>query len=190
MQPITITSRRCVRRTARQFPNFLEGMPVPDLQHDHFALFRRQRLQASHGLPFTRRFGRSSVEPMVGFQLPQHATKERTFEVQRPVANGPHRVMGGAFGFFRQLQQRRKDFLNNIFRFTVGQTKSPGIEQQIGRLFLVQSAAPTMMFWEILHAFSLWTLPAAVLYGERRLFLILLETQPRVRCFPTHLVLA
>lgn len=53
-------------------------------------------------------------------------------------------------GGFRQTHQRNKRLLQNIFRFTVTQSQSPTIEQQLNRLLVVKRLAPVRL-WLSVH---------------------------------------
>ena len=115
---------------------------MPDFQHDHFPLFRRQFRQATHRHPFLRRFFIRALEPTARLQLAREPPPHPAPVIERPIAKASDTIMLRLLRQFLALKQRYERFVQHVFRFGVAQAQRAAIEDQLSGFRLVQPFAP------------------------------------------------
>ena len=153
LQAVTVTACGGVRRQAEQLADLLESVPVPELQHDHLALVRRQPGQTTHRVALLVGLLGRPLEPTVRLELPRHPAPERAATVEGAVPERPHDVPLRLLRRDGQVQQRGEDLLHDILRLAVVQSKGPPVQDQTSGLGLIKRLAPASVGGIVDHAF-------------------------------------
>jgi hypothetical protein len=127
LQAVAISACRGVGRYVQQCGNFLEGVAVPDLEHDHLALLNGEFGQTPHGRPFAWSFPGRRFEPAPGLQFPPKAAPQRTVVVHRAVSKRSHAIVLRLKHLRPPLHQGNKCVLQHILRLGMTQTQSSAV---------------------------------------------------------------
>lgn len=129
---------------------------MPDLQHDHLALFEREFGQIPYGRifhPLLAFVGRS-FKPMMaackGFASeppPQGSTV-----IQGAIPETAHSIMVQLLRQLRQSHQCYERFLHHVFGFRVAETQRAAVEDKLGGLGFVKPLASCRMSF-VCHGF-------------------------------------
>src|ERR1700722_8916631 len=154
VQAVTVSAGGGVRRNVKQISNRLKRQPMPNLQDDHLALRGGQLGQPAHGLGFGLVVVRAALEPADRLPFAGQPAPEAAMMVERAVAEGAQAVMLGVVGRLRQLQQRQKRLLQNVFRFAVVQAQGATVKDQPRRFGFVKRLAPATVALRCVHAMA------------------------------------
>lgn len=128
LQTISVTAGRRVGRQAQEPTDRLEGLLVPNLEHNDLSLFGGQTCQGTHGGPFGGSFIRIPFEPALGFKLPGQTAQKGTAMVEGAVSDGPEEVIFRLSRPVRQLDQSSKHLVQNVFSLSMAQAKGAAIQ--------------------------------------------------------------
>ncbi len=154
VEAVAVTAGGGIGRNIKKISDGLKSQAMPNFQDDDLALGRRQLGQAAHGLGFGLVLIRTALEPADRLPFPGQAAPEAAMMVERAVAEGAQAVMIGVIGLVRQLQQRQKCFLHNIFGFSVAQAQGASVKDQPGRFGFVKRLAPATVALRCVHAMA------------------------------------
>jgi hypothetical protein len=125
-----------------QGADLLEGVVMPDLEHNDFALIRGKFFQTRHGGGFSGLLPGSGFEPGMGLPFAKASPPEASPVAKGAIPDCPDEVVRR---FGRQFLQRKKgdeDLLDDVLRLRVIEPEGPSVENQLGSLRLVQGFAP------------------------------------------------
>lgn len=101
---------------------------MPDLKHDHFALFDRKPGERPLRGFFEIVFDFSRLEPAGGFQFARDTPPQAPLEIQGPIAERAHAIMHRIVRRSLELKQSDESFLQDIFRFAFAQSQGAPVQ--------------------------------------------------------------
>lgn len=118
---------------------------MPDLEHDHLALFGRKPGQCLHRGAFGFGFPGGRFEPALGFEFAEDAAEEAAAVVEGAVAEGADEVVVGLAGRMVEGEQRAEGVVEHVLCLGVAESEGPAIEDHFGGALIVEARRPMGM---------------------------------------------
>lgn len=139
---VTIAAGHCVRRPIQESADFFKRVPMPDLQHDDFALIGGKLLQARDGCRLGVGIVTADVKPRLGFPFAGQSAPETASMIDRTISDRAHQIVLGALWLTVECQEGDKNLLDDVLSFPVSEPQGTTIQDQFARLRRIEQGAP------------------------------------------------